>query len=62
MKDKSGSEDHHSLDVEALEGLDFGPNWDQPNKTAHAREFSDRPKRSNQRERRGRERGSGQDR
>ena len=62
MKDKSGSEDHQSLDVEVLEGLDFGPNWDQPNKTAHVREFSERPRRSHQRERRGSERGSGQDR
>ena len=53
MKDKSGSEDHQSLDVEALEGLDFGPNWDQPNKTAHTREFSEGPRRSHQRERRG---------
>ncbi len=62
MKDKSSSENQQSLDVEALEGLDFGPNWDKPNKTAHARQFSERPRRSNQRERGSRGRGSEQDR
>ncbi len=62
MKDKSGSEDHQFLDAEALLGLDFGPNWNQSNKTAGAREFSERPRRSNQRVRGKGERGSGQDR
>jgi hypothetical protein len=62
MNDESSSEKHQPLGAEALEGLDFGPNWDQPQKKAYTRTFSDRPKRSNQRDHGRGERGAGRDR
>jgi hypothetical protein len=62
MKDESSSEKHQPLGAEAFEGLDFGPNWDQPQKTAYTRSFSERPKRSNRRDREQGERGGGRDR
>ena len=62
MKDESSSEKHQPLGAEAFEGLDFGPNWDQPQKTAYTRSFSERPKRSNRRDQEQGERGGGRDR
>jgi hypothetical protein len=62
MNDESSSEKHQPLGAEALEGLDFSPNWDQPQKKAYTRTFSDRPKRSNQRDHGRGERGAGRDR
>ena len=62
MKDESSSEEHQPLGAEALEGLDFGPNWDQPNKTSYKRAFSERSRSSNRRERGRSERGSGRER